>query len=255
MKIDLHVHTAHSDDAYGEPEEVLAAAAAAGLDGLAITEHSHYEKSEIFLKLAPRFNLVVFAGAEVATRSGHMLVFSEEIHRWNCFRGEGNDARELIKAVNRAGGRWWRPPYRAGHCGAAARLSGLVPLKPRNGANWPREPTGLELAQKLNLPAPAAAMPFISEIGRCYTFFTVPVRDVSGWCAPKRAGATLLTVIKTEVIPVERRVTSASRRTENPPTATAATGTAIRNDRPAAGPPEQKHATETAPEPQTRRSR
>ena len=192
MKIDLHVHTAHSDDAYGEPEEVLAAAAAAGLDGLAITEHSHYEKSEIFLKLAPRYNLVVFAGAEVATRSGHMLVFSEEIHRWNCFRGEGNDARELIEAVNCAGGAVVAAhPYRAGHgCGAATGLSGLAAIETCNGANRPFENRlAMELAQKLNLPCTGGSdAHFISEIGRCYTFFTVPVRNVSGLVAALKAG-------------------------------------------------------------------
>ncbi len=192
MKIDLHVHTANSDDAYGEPEEVLAAAAAAGLDGLAITEHSNYEKSEIFLKLAPRFNLVVFVGAEVATRSGHMLVFSEEIHRWSCFRGAGHDARELIEAVNRAGGAVVAAhPYRVGYgCGGAARLSGLAAIETCNGANRSFENRlAMELARKLNLPCTGGSdAHFISEIGRCYTIFTVSLRDVSGLVAALKAG-------------------------------------------------------------------
>ena len=187
MRIDLHVHTAYSDDAYGEPEEVLAAAVKAGLDGLAITEHGNYEKSEIFLKLAPRFNLAVFVGAEVATRSGHLLVFSNDISRWNRFKGDNNDAQGVIDAVNLAGGAVVAAhPYRIGHgCGGAAKLSGLAAIETCNGANRPFENRpAMELAQKLNLPCTGGSdAHLVSEIGRCYTIFTVPVRDVSGLVA------------------------------------------------------------------------
>ncbi|HPU00499.1 MAG: PHP domain-containing protein [Firmicutes bacterium] len=192
MRIDLHVHTAYSDDAYGEPEEVLAAAVKAGLDGLAITEHGNYEKSEIFLKLAPRFNLAVFVGAEVATRSGHLLVFSDDIGRWNRFKGENNDAQEVIDAVNSAGGAVVAAhPYRVGHgCGSAAKLSGLAAIESCNGANQSFEDQlAWMLAEKLSLPCTGGSdAHFTDEIGRCYTLFTVPVRTMSDLVAALKAG-------------------------------------------------------------------
>jgi predicted metal-dependent phosphoesterase TrpH len=192
FKIDLHVHTANSDDAYGTPEEVLAAAVKAGLDGFAVTEHSDYEKSEVFLELAPRFNLAVFIGAEVATLSGHMLVFSEEIRRWNRFRGHENDARELIDAVNRAGGAVVAAhPYRIGQgCGGAANLRGLAAIEACNGANRPQEnQMAFKLAEKLGLPCTGGSdAHFTDEIGRCYTVFTVPVHTVTELVAALKAG-------------------------------------------------------------------
>lgn len=192
MRIDLHVHTANSEDAFGEPEEVLAAAAGAGLDGFAVTEHSNYEKSELFLKLAPRFNLVVFVGAEVATRSGHLLVFSDEISRWNRFKGDDNDAREVIEAVTGAGGAVVAAhPYRIGHrCGGAAELSGLTAIESCNGANRPFENRlARELAKKLNLPCTGGSDAHsTTEIGRAYTFFTTPVRTMAGLVAALKAG-------------------------------------------------------------------
>lgn len=192
MKIDLHVHTANSDDACGEPEEVLAAAAKAGLDGLAVTEHSRYEKSESFLELAPRFNLVVFVGAEVATRSGHMLVFSEEIRRWNRFEGNHNDAQELIDEVNLAGGAVVAAhPYRMGQgCGGAVKLRGLSAIETCNGANRPFEnQMAADLAHKLGLPCTGGSdAHLLDEIGRCYTEFTVSVGTIPGLVAALKAG-------------------------------------------------------------------
>ena len=192
MKVDLHVHTANSDDAYGEPEEILAAASAAGLDGFAVTEHAHYEKSELFLDLAPRFNLVVFVGAEVATRSGHLLVFSEEIHRWNRFSGDFNDAQEVIDAVNDAGGAVVAAhPYRMGMgCGGAAKLRGLTAVETCNGANRIHENhLAADLAQKLGLPATGGSdAHFADEIGRCYTLFTAPVSSVPELIGALKAG-------------------------------------------------------------------
>jgi predicted metal-dependent phosphoesterase TrpH len=192
VKIDLHVHTANSDDAYGEPEEVLAAAVEAGLDGLALTEHSSYEKSEVFLDLAPRFHLAVFVGAEVATRSGHMLVFSEAIRQWNRFRGNENDARELIDAVNSAGGAVVAAhPYRMGPgCGGAANLRGLAAVETCNGANRPFEnQLAAAMAEKLGLPCTGGSdAHFTDEIGRCFTVFTVPVHTVPELVAALKAG-------------------------------------------------------------------
>lgn len=192
MKIDLHLHTANSGDAYGKPAEVLAAAAKAGLDGIAVTEHGHYDQSEIFLEMAPRFNLTVFVGAEVATRSGHMLVFSTEIRRWNRFSGDDNDARELIEQVNRAGGAVVAAhPYRIGPgCGGAAKLNGLAAIEVLNGANRPQEnQLALALAKKLGLPCTGGSdAHFTDEIGRCYTVFTVPIRTVADLVAALKAG-------------------------------------------------------------------
>jgi predicted metal-dependent phosphoesterase TrpH len=192
VKIDLHLHTANSGDAYGTPEEVLAAAVEAGLDGIAVTEHGNYDQSEIFLALAHRFKLAVFVGAEVATTSGHLLVFSTEIRSWNRFSGDENDARELIAQVNQAGGAVVAAhPYRIGPgCGGAAKLSGLAAIEALNGANRPQEnQMALALARKLGLPCTGGSdAHFTDEIGRCYTVFTVPIRTVTELVAALKAG-------------------------------------------------------------------
>lgn len=192
MRIDLHVHTANSSDAFGEPEEVLSAALRAGLDGFAVTEHSSYEKSEVFLELAPRFSLTVFVGAEVATTSGHLLIFSDNISRWNRFKGDCNDAREVIEAVNCSGGAAVAAhPYRIGRgCGGAAELKGLAAIETCNGANRPFEDRlAHKLAERLGLPCTGGSdAHFPREIGRCYTVFTSPVHTMDQLVAALKEG-------------------------------------------------------------------
>lgn len=194
MKIDLHVHTAHSYDASGTPEEVLDRAAEVGLDGLAITEHDSYEKSRIFLELAPRYDLVVFAGAEVATRDGHYLVFSEDSERWNrCCDGH-MDTQALIDEVNSCGGAVVAAhPYRYGSSFSALhleRLRGLAAIEACNGANLREENRrALDLARSLALPVTGGSDAHrIEEIGRCYTVFTVPVRNTVELVSALKAG-------------------------------------------------------------------
>ncbi len=194
MKIDLHVHTANSYDATGKPEEVLAAAREAGLDGIAITEHNSYEKSEVFLSLASRYNLVVFVGAEVATRSGHLLVYSEDIQRWNRYTGISNDAQALIDEANSNGGAVVAAhPYRLGlgFGGVAVKkLQGLAAIEGCNGGNRADDNRkAQELAHKLGLPCVGGSDAHrLEEIGRCHTVFTVPVRHILELAAAIRAG-------------------------------------------------------------------
>lgn len=202
MKIDLHVHTAHSADATGTPVEVLAAARRAGLDGIAVTEHEAYEESRVFTALAPRYGLVVFAGAEVATRSGHLLVFSEDIGRWSRYGGIITEAQPLIDAVNAAGGAVVAAhPCRFGSLFgrlAVKRLRGLAAIEVCNGANGDGEnEMARELAAIMGLPGTGGSDAHrVGEIGRCYTEFSVPVRHLrelvealkSGRCAGASPG-------------------------------------------------------------------
>ncbi|AFC98889.1 putative metal-dependent phosphoesterases (PHP family) [Methanocella conradii HZ254] len=76
LRFDLHVHTSYSQDGLSSVEEVLKAAAAAGLDGVAITDHDTTAGAihalEIVDRIAP--GLLVIPGIEVSTRSGHLIV-------------------------------------------------------------------------------------------------------------------------------------------------------------------------------------
>lgn len=194
FKLDLHVHTAISYDAFGSPGEVLEAAKKAGLHGFAVTEHHDYDRSAVFLELAPRHDLVVFAGAEVGTRAGHLLVFSADIGRWNRFKGYLNDPQEVIDAANASGGAVVAAhPYRMafGFGGAAVRaLRGLAAIEGCNGANSAAENRlAVELAKAMDLPCTGGSdAHHPREIGRCYTVFDRPVTTVPLLVAALRGG-------------------------------------------------------------------
>jgi len=194
VKIDLHVHTGHSYDAIGAPNEVLLRAREMGLDGIAITEHNSYEKTEIFLKLAPRYDLVVFAGAEIPTIDGHYLVFSEDVKRWARYCRMLYRAQDVIDEVNRVGGAVIAAhPYRPG-LGfgglAVAKLKGLTAIEVYNGGNNNGEnKSALELAASLNLPGIGGSDAHcIEDIGRCYTRFFSPVKTLADLIKAIRTG-------------------------------------------------------------------
>jgi predicted metal-dependent phosphoesterase TrpH len=82
-KIDLHIHT-HFSACYIDhmkpeaqrrttPEEILQAALAAGLDGMAITDHNGVEMVQALRDLAKGTSLTILTGTEISTRGGHLL--------------------------------------------------------------------------------------------------------------------------------------------------------------------------------------
>lgn len=194
VKIDLHVHTGHSYDATGTPEEVLARSSQAGLNGIAVTEHNSYEKTDAFLELAPRYNLVVFSGAEVPTINGHYLVFTENIGHWNRYCRMLHKAQEIIDEVNRLGGAVIAAhPYRLGlgYGGqAVTKLRDLTAIEVYNGGNNRADnKLALELAAKLNLPGTGGSDAHcISDIGRCYTEFFSPLQNLAELITALKSG-------------------------------------------------------------------
>lgn len=66
LKLDLHVHTRCSPDAFTDPDVIAQIARKRGLDGIAVTEHdllSSYRSHEI----------LVVPGIEVSSREGHIV--------------------------------------------------------------------------------------------------------------------------------------------------------------------------------------
>jgi predicted metal-dependent phosphoesterase TrpH len=76
LRFDLHVHSSYSRDGMSPVEDILEAAKAKGLDGVAITDHDSTagvrRALEVVDKVAP--GLLVIPGEEVSTLSGHLIV-------------------------------------------------------------------------------------------------------------------------------------------------------------------------------------
>ena len=76
LKLDLHVHTSRSSDAFTSPEQLPTICRDRGLDGLAITDHNVLARDS-------GDGLLILPGIEISTRDGHMigLGLSEAIPR------------------------------------------------------------------------------------------------------------------------------------------------------------------------------
>ena len=86
FNIDLHTHSFFSGDGISSPEDLIAAARAKGLHGLAITDHNtcdavNYllEKGLMRLDGLPVDDFLVLPGVEVTTADGHLLCIGAEL--------------------------------------------------------------------------------------------------------------------------------------------------------------------------------
>ena len=71
-KVDLHVHTKYSKDSIAEPKGMIAAAKAAGMDKIAITEHNNIEGALAAKEIDPDF---VIVGEEIMTTDGEIIAY------------------------------------------------------------------------------------------------------------------------------------------------------------------------------------
>ena len=100
MRIDLHCHTSrYSSCSSLTAEELIRLAAAAGLDGVCLTEHDRLWPRDDVRRLSAESGLVVLRGMEVTTELGHVLVFGVDAPPAGMFV-----AGALSAAVQAAGG-------------------------------------------------------------------------------------------------------------------------------------------------------
>jgi len=92
LKLDLHVHTTNSPDAYTPPDQLVPLCKKAGLDGLAMTDHN------ILATTLPR-ELTFIPGMEISSKDGHVigLGLPEPVPR-------GLSADETIQRIKKLGG-------------------------------------------------------------------------------------------------------------------------------------------------------
>lgn len=184
LKIDLHVHTTGSSDAFIDPEQLPTIVKERGLDGVAITNHDAY--TEVTSSEA-----IILPGIEVSTRHGHIIGLGVP-----STIEKGKTADETISTIQHVGG-------------VAVVPHPFDPISPCvNPIKLKSKPEAIEVinadalffglntryarrvAAQLGLPMVAGSDSHIPEtIGDAYTLIETDSKNVSDILAAIRAGS------------------------------------------------------------------
>jgi predicted metal-dependent phosphoesterase TrpH len=198
MKLDLHVHSKYSHDGVSSPREIVAAALALGLDGVAICDHNVFRAHEEAKELAPH-GFVIIPGVEYSTDFGHVLalfvsgMYSVEYsERGLCSLSELRAAADADGALLVAA-----HPFR--HRGTAPPelfelTDGVETLNSRDDAREPQnEAKAITAAEKYGKFITGGSDAHIPrEIGACYTILPDGLER-----APEAVRAALLSGLTT----------------------------------------------------------
>jgi hypothetical protein len=184
LKIDLHVHTTGSSDAFIDPEQLPTIVKKRGLDGVAITNHDAY--TEVTSSEA-----IILPGIEVSTRQGHIIGLGVP-----STIEKGKTADETISTIQHVGG-------------VAVVPHPFDPISPCvNPIKLKSKPEAIEVinadalffglntryarrvATQLGLPMVAGSDSHIPEtVGDAYTLIETDSKNVSDILAAIRAGS------------------------------------------------------------------
>lgn len=191
LVLDLHVHTCYSQDSFIGIEELLPRSRAAGIDGVAVTDHETLEGSlrarEVFR------DFLVIPGIEIETLNGHVLGLDVEKPVRNLLGLE-----ETVREIHGQGGlaviahpfsflkpKLSYPQLQASQLDAVEAVnSGSFPFSSMSRRNR-------DLASLLSLPVTGGSDAHIPQvIGRAYTVVDTRSSDISDVVEAIRQGRT-----------------------------------------------------------------
>jgi predicted metal-dependent phosphoesterase TrpH len=185
LKLDLHVHTCYSHDAFTTLKQVVDFAKKRGLDGVAITDHNTVKGA---LKLKTR-DIIVVPGIEVSTLNGHLLGLNVTTPIPAKLGIE-----ETIRLIHEAGGIAVAPhPTTFYKSPPSRRVSSYDAIEVMNGASIPF-PVFTYLSKRfadgLGLPQTGGSdSHYAPEIGAAYTLVEADPEVDEIVCAIKKGAA------------------------------------------------------------------
>jgi len=179
LKLDLHVHTDSSEDAFTPMGQALETAERRGLDGLAITDH---DKVLDFGFRSLKGEVIVIPGIELSTQHGHVLGLGVET--WDASKPQS--LIEAVQIIHERGGlAVLAHPYLSSlHIPRLIEISevGFNALEAVNASAylfWLSRKLALNTARRLSLPITAGSDSHIPEtIGKAYTVIDSRSREV-----------------------------------------------------------------------------
>lgn len=132
LRIDFHVHSFFSMDGISSPEELIASARAAGLNGFAITDHNTCDAAAYMMERGLMREdgravdgFLVVPGVEVTTAEGHLLCLGCNLPS----SLKGRPPSEVCELAHRAGGICVAPhPYDLFRAGIRESVLDTLPL-------------------------------------------------------------------------------------------------------------------------------
>ena len=214
MLIDLHVHSRHTRGGALSPAEALAAARAAGLDGVLFTDLGNLDGLEEVRAAGRDAGVLALVGLEVSTDLGHFLcVFPDPAAVPPPAQLFGSatpwPAREVLARVKAMGGAVVAAhPYdrsTGSHCGDHLfTLDGIDAVQGLHGRRrGGHDDLAVEAADHLNLPCVggSGALASAAEVATAATLFRDPVASEADVVAQLRAGSVYCVAMGVEPPP------------------------------------------------------